>query len=293
MGRQWLFVLVCAAAFVAYARSFTVPFQFDDIDQIVENPARRSDAGGAARPRPHASPSLRDVCPQRPARRRESVRLSRRQLRHPRAQRVPRLSSCRRPLPHAAPRRHSARCRRTDGCRRRGVPLRLPSDPDPGGDLHRPAHHLARRHVLHRRCSRVRDRAQPSGGRYGRPGHAYATALLLALAAYLSKENPATLPLAILLAEWTFYRGQSTRRSIVRWIPFVLLLGSAALLWLLYWRASARRCSRRQVELARATAARRIACCGHLSAAVLPHPVRGHPALPAPRIFSLGLQRRP
>jgi hypothetical protein len=37
---RW-FLLVAAAALIAYARSFTVPFQFDDIDQIVENPVLR------------------------------------------------------------------------------------------------------------------------------------------------------------------------------------------------------------------------------------------------------------
>lgn len=53
---------------------------------------------------------------------------------------------------------------------------------------------------------------------------AYAAALALATAASLSKENTASLPVAILLVEWVFFGGRGGwRRFLRRWVPFVLL----------------------------------------------------------------------
>jgi tetratricopeptide (TPR) repeat protein len=67
----------------------------------------------------------------------------------------------------------------------------------------------------------------------GRPALAYAGSALSALAAFLSKENSASLPLAILLAEWTFYPGKWVARRLLRLAPFAVLMLVIPLLWYL------------------------------------------------------------
>jgi hypothetical protein len=236
MGRRWLFAVVCAAALVAYARSFTVPFQFDDIEQIVENPAVRDPtlAGLLGRARTRLLPYATFVL---------NYRLG---GENPVGYHVVNFAvhvlNC-----FLVFRLAVALCRTP-----RLAGTRLAAD----GSIVavcaaflfacHPIQIQAVTYVVQRTTSLaaafyvgavlayVTARSRQVAGSAG-SGRAYAMALLLALAAYLSKENAATLPLAILLAEWTFYRGQSTRRSIARWVPFVLLLVSAALLWLLYW----------------------------------------------------------
>lgn len=61
---------------------------------------------------------------------------------------------------------------------------------------------------------------------------AYLAAAAMALGAFLSKENSASLPVAILLAEWTFYPGGSGVRRLARSWPFLALLAAIPALWL-------------------------------------------------------------
>jgi len=61
---------------------------------------------------------------------------------------------------------------------------------------------------------------------------AFLAAGAMALGAFLSKENSATLPVAILLAEWTFYPGERGVRKLVRAWPFLALLVAIPALWL-------------------------------------------------------------
>ena len=68
----------------------------------------------------------------------------------------------------------------------------------------------------------VRARNQAISG--GPSGLAYAAAVLLAVAASLSKENAASLPLAIGLCEWVFFGGADTvGRFLLRLVPFILI----------------------------------------------------------------------
>ena len=65
----------------------------------------------------------------------------------------------------------------------------------------------------------------------GRPITAFVGSALLALAAFFSKENTASLPLAILLTEWAFYGGEVTARRILRLAPFLALVLVIPLTW--------------------------------------------------------------
>lgn len=88
----------------------------------------------------------------------------------------------------------------------------------------------------------VRARNAQIGTGPGRPVLAYTGSALSALAALLSKENTASLPLAILLAEWTFYPGSAPARRLLRLGPFVALVLVIPLAWWLfgtrYWGGS-------------------------------------------------------
>jgi hypothetical protein len=76
----------------------------------------------------------------------------------------------------------------------------------------------------------------------GEPGAGTAFALcgLLALAAFFSKENTATLPLALLAVDAAFFPGASLGRSLLRVLPIVVLLGAIPVVWLLFWSAPSR-----------------------------------------------------
>jgi hypothetical protein len=78
----------------------------------------------------------------------------------------------------------------------------------------------------------ARARNAQLGLQPGRPPLAFAGSALLALAAFLTKENSASLPLAILLTEWTFYPGCAAKR-IWRLAPFLALVLVIPLTWLL------------------------------------------------------------
>ena len=54
---------------------------------------------------------------------------------------------------------------------------------------------------------------------------------LLALAAFFSKENSASLPVAILLTEWAFFGGKGMGQKVVRIAPFLLLVLVIPLTW--------------------------------------------------------------
>lgn len=79
----------------------------------------------------------------------------------------------------------------------------------------------------------VRARNARLGLGCGRPALAYVGAALSALAAFLSKENSASLPLAILVVEWTFYPGNGKARRLLRLVPFAALVLVIPLLWYL------------------------------------------------------------
>ena len=61
---------------------------------------------------------------------------------------------------------------------------------------------------------------------------AYCASVAMALGAFLSKESSASLPVAILLAEWTFYPGERGVRRLARSWPFLALLVAIPVLWL-------------------------------------------------------------
>jgi tetratricopeptide (TPR) repeat protein len=65
----------------------------------------------------------------------------------------------------------------------------------------------------------------------GRPIASYAASALLALAAFFSKENAASLPLAILASEVAFYPGPRRARRLLRLLPFALLVLTIPLTW--------------------------------------------------------------
>jgi hypothetical protein len=67
----------------------------------------------------------------------------------------------------------------------------------------------------------------------GRPAVAFTLSVLSALAAFLSKESTASLPVAIIATEWIFYGGSSTQR-LSRILPFLLLALVIPLMWLLF-----------------------------------------------------------
>ncbi len=62
----------------------------------------------------------------------------------------------------------------------------------------------------------------------------FAVALLFGVAALLSKENSATLPFAIILTELVFY-GRPTRWTLLAIAPFVVLIAVVPLAWMLLW----------------------------------------------------------
>lgn len=66
----------------------------------------------------------------------------------------------------------------------------------------------------------------------GNPRLWYAGTGLCAVAALLSKENAASLPVALLLTEWIFYRGRTSRQSVRR---IALVAGFVVLLPLTWW----------------------------------------------------------
>src|SRR5215468_2051212 len=80
----------------------------------------------------------------------------------------------------------------------------------------------------------VRARNAQVGVEPGRPALRYLGSTLCGLAAFLSKENAASLPLAILLAEWTFYPGVAVGRRLLRLAPFVALVLVIPLVWWLF-----------------------------------------------------------
>jgi len=77
----------------------------------------------------------------------------------------------------------------------------------------------------------VRARNAQLGLQRGRPALNYAGAALSALAAFTSKENSASLPLAILLADWTFYPRTGMGKRVARLAPFLVLVAVIPLAW--------------------------------------------------------------
>ena len=79
----------------------------------------------------------------------------------------------------------------------------------------------------------LRARNAQVGSAAGRPALALLGSLVLALAAFLSKENAASLPLVIVSAEWVFYDRQGFLKQLVRLVPYLLLVLVIAVGWLI------------------------------------------------------------
>ena len=79
----------------------------------------------------------------------------------------------------------------------------------------------------------VRARNAELGTGPGRPNRAYAGCILLALGAFLSKENSASLPLAILLAEWVFFDARDASKQLARIASLFVLVLVIPLAWML------------------------------------------------------------
>ena len=62
----------------------------------------------------------------------------------------------------------------------------------------------------------------------------YGGALLMALGAFLSKENSASLPLVLVLTEWTFYPARWSARRLARLVPFFLLVLVIPICWTVF-----------------------------------------------------------
>lgn len=77
----------------------------------------------------------------------------------------------------------------------------------------------------------VRARNAQLGAERGRPMLLLFGSALLAMAAFLSKENSASLPLVILLTELTFYPGIGATRRLLRLTPFLALVLVVPLAW--------------------------------------------------------------
>jgi tetratricopeptide (TPR) repeat protein len=77
----------------------------------------------------------------------------------------------------------------------------------------------------------VRARNAQLGLGRGRVALLFAGAGLSAVAAFFSKENSASLPLAILLVELTFYPGRAPGKRFLRVAPFMLLVVLVPLTW--------------------------------------------------------------
>jgi protein O-mannosyl-transferase len=77
----------------------------------------------------------------------------------------------------------------------------------------------------------VRARNLQACGTKARTWPAYTGAALLALAAFLSKENTASLPIAIFLTEWVFFGKAMTRPALLRLAPFLALALSIPIVW--------------------------------------------------------------
>ena len=77
----------------------------------------------------------------------------------------------------------------------------------------------------------VRARNAQLGAPPGRVAPSLVGSGLFALGAFLSKENTASLPLAILLTEWVFYRPRSNARQALQLTPYLLLVLVIPLLW--------------------------------------------------------------
>jgi hypothetical protein len=77
----------------------------------------------------------------------------------------------------------------------------------------------------------VRARNAQLGTGTGYPVAAFTASALAALAAFLSKESTASLPLAIVATEWIFFNGVSTRRRLALMAPFLLLVLVIPFMW--------------------------------------------------------------
>jgi len=70
----------------------------------------------------------------------------------------------------------------------------------------------------------VRARNAQVGTGPGRPAAAFVGSIALALGALLSKENTASLPAAVMLAEWVFYGRAGLAKRLLRLTPYLLLV---------------------------------------------------------------------
>ena len=230
------FGLVCATALLAYARSFGTPFQFDDYNVVVGNAALRLSsrhaflAFGRTRLVPFATLALNYAVGGE----------------NPFGYHVVNFA-VHLAATFAVFRLALALCRTP---RLRGT--RLAAEPLPFAvaaaflfAVH-PIQIQAVTYVVQRMTAMaalfyvgsvllyVRARNAQLGLDTGRPGLAYAGAAGFALAAFFSKENTASLPLAILLTEWVFYPGTRPARAALRLLPFVALVLVIPVTWKLF-----------------------------------------------------------
>jgi hypothetical protein len=224
--RAW-FLLVVAVVLIAYARSFTAPFQFDDYQQVLENPAVQTPSWSTlvSWGRTRMIPTLTLALNYRLGG--ESV------LGYHLVNLAVHLLSCWFVFALVLELCRTPRLRDT-WLAGRGSELAL------GAALLFACHPLqvqAVTYIVQRMSSLaacfyigavlwyVRARNAGTGARSGRRLAAFAVAVLLAIGAFFSKENTASLPVAILLAELVFFAGTSGSRAILlRVVPFALLM---------------------------------------------------------------------
>lgn len=223
--RAW-FLLVAAVVLAAYARSFTVPFQFDDYEQVLENPAVRTPSWSTlvSWGRTRILPTLTLALNYRLGG--ESV------VGYHAINLAIHLLGCWLVFTLVLELCRTPRLRDT-WIAGRASELAL------AAALLFAAHPLqvqAVTYVVQRASSLaacfylgavvwyVRARSAAMGIRPGRPVPAFAVAILLAIGAFFSKENTASLPVAILLTELVFFAGGSPRRVFLHVVPFALLV---------------------------------------------------------------------
>jgi protein O-mannosyl-transferase len=231
-GAVW-YAVIATTTLLAYSRSFTSPFQFDDANVVVNNPLLRSPFTQAflfwARTRilPYATLSLNFALGGKDpigyhiinlaihlAATYAVLRLAVALCRTPRLRDTQMAAD---PLLVAVPAAFLFACHPVQVQAVTYVTQRMAA--------------MATMFYVGSILLYVRARNTQAAGLPGRTWPSYTGSALLALAAFLSKENSASLPVMILLTEWTFFGKTSTRRAVVRLTPFLLLALAIPIGW--------------------------------------------------------------
>jgi hypothetical protein len=238
---RWWFAAVCATALVAYLPSFTAVFQFDDYDQIVNNPAVRTPTldqlllWGRARIIPFATLALNAWIGGEEVFGYHVVNF------------IVHLLTCFFVYRLALALCETPRLRDTRLARQRLLfavaaalivachPIQVQAVTYIVQRISSMAAMFYVGSVFFYVTGRNRD-STPQAPRHPWPNAnparaAYVASLLFAIGAFFSKESSATLPLMIVLTEWIFYGRPSWSPRLLRFAPFLLLVLAIPVTW--------------------------------------------------------------